>query len=113
VSFGATAVAAALAGTGLLLRAPLAFWLATRRGPVSLAHVWAALLPSLAAGGVAAVAVAVRRFLLPDGLPPVEGLPMAVVTAAAAAMTVFVVVPKSRRALAGLRGVGRLLLRSA
>lgn len=61
--WGAVGVAAALSIVGLTVRMPLAFWLATRRSPVSVADVWRAIAPPASAAlAAAAAAWAARRF---------------------------------------------------
>ena len=44
-----TGVAASLAIAGLLVRLPVAFWLATRRGPVSMGNILTAIAPAACA----------------------------------------------------------------
>ena len=100
IPFGATTVAATLALSGLAIRAPLMFWLAARRGPVDLADVYRALLPSiLAACGVAGAIFALRAFVLPHDIAAESGLLAAVPTGIVAAAAVFGLVPRSRHAL--------------
>src|SRR5260370_36345896 len=61
--WGVVGIAASLALTGLILRTPTAFWLATRRGPVSAGFVWRAVAPPASAAAMVAVAVGcLRRF---------------------------------------------------
>ena len=52
--WGVTGVAASIAVAGLLVRLPLAFWLATRRGPVSMGHILTAIAPAACAAIAAA-----------------------------------------------------------
>ena len=47
--WGVTGVAASIAIAGLLVRLPVAFWLATRRGPVSMGHILTAIAPAACA----------------------------------------------------------------
>lgn len=108
--YGATAVAAALAVSGLLVRAPIVFWLATRRGPVGLAQVYRTLLPSLlAALGVAGSIAVERAFVLPHDTAAEPGMLLAVPTGILAAAAVFWLVPRSRHSLIRFCGARRLL----
>ena len=111
--FGATTVAATLALSGLTIRAPIMFWLAAQRGPVSLPDIYGALLPSvLAAGGVGGAIYALRIFVLPHDIAAEPGLLAAVPTGILAAALVFCLVPRSRHALIRvfrLCGGGKLL----
>jgi PST family polysaccharide transporter len=59
--WGAVGIAAALAIVGLVLRTPVAFWLATRRGPVSVADTWRAVAPPASAALAAAAAAWTAR----------------------------------------------------
>jgi polysaccharide transporter, PST family len=63
LNWGVVGIAAALATVGLLVRIPVAFWLATRHGPVSAGFVWRAIAPPASAAAAVAVAVGyLRRF---------------------------------------------------
>lgn len=59
--WGAVGVAASLAIVGLTIRTPVAFWLATRRGPVSAADTWRAIAPPASAALAAAAAAWLAR----------------------------------------------------
>lgn len=108
--YGVEAVAAVLGVSGLVVRAPVMFWLAARRGPVALSQVWGAIMPSiLAACSVVAAVCVLRRFVLAPDIAPLEGLAAAVPTALLTTLVVFWLVPKSRQALHGLVGAGKLL----
>lgn len=63
--WGAVGVAASLAIAGLVVRTPVAFWLATRRGPVRQRDVWRAVAPALAAATAAAAAALAVRVVVP------------------------------------------------
>jgi PST family polysaccharide transporter len=103
-----------LAVSGLLVRAPVVFWLATRRGPVGLAQIYRTLLPSvLAAIGVAGSIAMERVFVLPHGTGAEPGMLLAVPTGILAAVAVFWVVPRSRHSLIRFCGAGKLLWGSA
>jgi polysaccharide transporter, PST family len=61
--WGVVGIAASLAVMGLFVRTPVAFWLATRRGPVSARFVWRAVAPPASAAAMVALAVGcLRRF---------------------------------------------------
>lgn len=111
--FGVVAVAASLAGAGLFIRMPVAFWLSTRRGPVRMLDLWWTVLPSgIAAGAVALAVWAVRHFALPPDASLLLGYAIAVPTAALSAIVVFSAFAKSRQSLFALWRVPRLLLNS-
>lgn len=96
--WGAVGIAASLAIVGLVLRAPVAFWLATRRGPVSMADTWRAVAPPASAAlAAAAAAWAARAFMLRE----VSVQAVATVGAAAflAALLVLLAWPETRRDL--------------
>jgi len=66
LQWGAVGVAASLSIVGLVGRTPVAFWLATLRGPVSVAETWRAVAPAISAAlAAAAAAWAVRAILMP------------------------------------------------
>jgi PST family polysaccharide transporter len=112
--FGATTVAAALALSGLVARAPVMFWLASRRGPVGLAEIYGALVPSVLAACVVASAIgALRAFVLPHDTGAEAGMLVAVPTGILAATAVFWLLPRSRLALIRFCGAGKLLWSSA
>jgi PST family polysaccharide transporter len=101
--FGVTFVAASLAVVGAALRAPVAFWLSSRRGPVSLGNIVGAIAPSVAAGvATTGVVVALRRIFLNGDLPATEALAVSIGVALPAALAIFSVIPQSRRTLHGL-----------
>ncbi len=111
LSFGATAVAATLALTGLFVRAPVGFWLATRRAPVGLGRLYRTLAPAaLAACTAALVVLALRHFVLPAGIAPLRGLAAAGPAGAIAILAVYGLVPDSRQALIGVWQRGRSLM---
>lgn len=111
LAFGATAVAATLAVTGLFVRAPVGFWLATRGAPVGLGQIYRILAPpALAACSAALVILALRHFVLPAGLTPVQGLLAVLPAGAAIILAVYGLVPASRHALVGAWRRGAALL---
>jgi PST family polysaccharide transporter len=94
--WGAVGVAAALSIVGLTVRTPVAFWLATRRSPVSIADVWRAIAPPASAAlAAAAAAWTARRFTSLD----VSAEAAATVGAAAflAVLLVLLAWPETRR----------------
>lgn len=100
LSFGVTAVAAALAAIGVVARAPIAFWLSTRRGPVSLIDIVTSILPSVIAGLITLGAILVLRSLpFLSNLPAIDSLAIAAVTAIPVTLAAYCVIPRSRRAL--------------
>jgi PST family polysaccharide transporter len=62
--WGAVGVATSLATAGLAVRTPVAFWLATRRGPVSAVDAWRAVAPPASAAFAAAVAASAVRAIV-------------------------------------------------
>jgi len=108
--FGVVGVAAFYAIGGLLVRAPLAFWLGSRRGPVGARDLWRSIAPSLCtAFAVGGALWALRQTPLAGGASPLEGLAVAGLAGAAVAATVFAAIPQSRAALASLAQLSRLL----
>lgn len=97
VHWGAVGIAASLAAVTLLIRMPLAFWLSTRRGPVSTGMLWRAIAPP--ASAALAVAGAVGWLWR---LEPAPTLPVLAGTAALAfsvCLLVLVIWPETRREL--------------
>ncbi|MEA2807194.1 MAG: hypothetical protein QOJ17_1335, partial [Rhodospirillaceae bacterium] len=73
--WGVTGVAASIAVVGLLVRLPVALWLATRCGPVAMDHVLTAVAPAACAAVVAAAATSALRYgVLADTAPTVSGV---------------------------------------
>lgn len=111
VRYGPAAVAAAYALSGALLRAPILFHLAGRRGPVSRHDLMTMMvLPALAAAA-AAVGVAVTdRLAVIDALPGIAQVAVLAAVACAVALILYAAVPRGRRALAETLRLPRLLL---
>lgn len=63
--WGAVGVAASLAVAGVAVRTPVAFWLATRHGPVRQRDVWRAVVPPLTVAVAAAAAALAVRAVVP------------------------------------------------
>ena len=73
--WGVTGVASSVAVAGLVVRLPVAFWLATRRGPVSMGDIMTAIAPAVSAAVMASITVwAVRHAALVEGAPSVGGV---------------------------------------
>jgi PST family polysaccharide transporter len=108
LKWGVVGVAASIALAGLLVRLPLAFWLASRRGPVSVGHILSAIAPAVSAAlAAAAAAWALRHYAFPEAMPTVTGM-LLVGAGGLAAMALAVLAwPETRREL---RNAGRSLL---
>lgn len=68
--WGAVGVAASLSIVGVVARTPVAFWLATRHGPVSLAETCRAIAPPVSAALAAAAAAWAMRTIVSPGISP-------------------------------------------
>jgi PST family polysaccharide transporter len=100
---GAVGVAAAIAVVGLVVRAPTAFWLSTRQGPVTQRDVYAAVLPAIVAAVIAAAcAWALRRFYLADVAVSVSGVAWVALTALGAMAFTLLAFAETRRELMAL-----------
>ena len=100
LSWGVTGVAASLAIAGLLVRLPVAFWLATRRGPVSMGHILTAIAPAACAAIVAAAATgALLHRVFADTGPTVAGVLLVGAGGLAAAGLTVLAWPEIRREL--------------
>lgn len=96
--WGAIGVATSLAIVGLFIRLPVAFWLATRRGPVSAADTWRAIAPpAVAALAAATAAWMTREFIAPE--MTVQAVAAVVAAALLAVMVVLLAWPETRREL--------------
>ena len=114
LSFGVVGVAACYALGGLVFRAPLAVWFATRNGPVRSSELYAATVPAgCGALGVAIAVWALRQATWIGGLMSVERLAIALVVALIAAAAIYAVLPRSRRALLTLGSLPRVLAKPA
>lgn len=96
--WGAVGVAASLAGVGLAARTPVAFWLATRRGPVRLGDVWRATAPPLCAAVAAAAAACAARAAVPRDIS-VQSVTAVGAAALVAILLALLVWPETRREL--------------
>lgn len=106
--WGVVGVAGFYAFGGLFIRAPLAFWLATRRGPVTMADLYRAILPSISAALAVGVVGLLGRQLADPGLTT-PALGMVGLAAVAAGIATFAAIPQSRRALLALTRVAILI----
>lgn len=108
VSFGPAAIALCYAVGGLFLRLPMSIWLATRKGPVSLHDVVAAVLPSFAAAPCVAGAVwLLRQEVAWDFVATAGRLLIVALAAVVAAIIAYYAIPQSRRALITLATLHR------
>ena len=99
--WGATGVAASIAVGGLLVRLPVALWLGTLRGPVSMGNILTAIAPAACAAVAAGAAVwALRHAVLIDEIPTLGGMLMAGLVGATAIGLTLVAWPETRGELA-------------
>lgn len=100
LSWGVTGVAASLAIAGLLVRLPVAFWLATRRGPVSMGHILTAIAPAACAAiAAAAVTGALLHRVFADTGPTVAAVLLVGAGGLAASGLTVLAWPETRREL--------------
>jgi PST family polysaccharide transporter len=96
-------IATSIALVGLLVRLPVAFWLATRRGPVSMSNILSAIAPAVSAAlAAAAAAWLLRHYAFPGGGPSIAGLLVVGAGGALAMVLVVLAWPETRRELLGL-----------
>jgi PST family polysaccharide transporter len=102
--WGVTGVAAAIAVAGLLVRLPVAFWLATRHGPVSMANIVTAIAPAVCAAVMASIAVWAVRYavLAGEGAPTVGGVLLLALCGLAAIGLAVLAWPETRSEIARL-----------
>jgi PST family polysaccharide transporter len=100
--WGVVGIAASLALVGLFVRTPVAFWLVTRRGPVSAGFVWRAVAPPVSAAVMVAVSVGCLRRWEPE--PTLGALAATAVIGLSAAILVLLAWPEIRRELRQLLG---------
>ena len=110
--FGAFGVAAAFAAGSFALRLPVSFWLATRRGPVTMGDLIGAVLPALTASAAVAVAAyGLRQVFTPHNLTEIAwAYAVTVPVAAFAAILAFLTFPQSREALGAMARLPQLLI---
>jgi PST family polysaccharide transporter len=104
--WGVIGVAASIAIVGLLLRTPLAFWLAARRGPVEVGAVWRAIAPPASIALAIAVIVGGLRSVTPDPTP--AAMAVVAATALTVALAGLLVWPETRREVRQILAGGRL-----
>ncbi len=100
LQWGVNGVAAALAIGGLTLRTPIAFWLATRQGPVRVADIWRAIAPAASTAIAVAGAVLLVRRVEPD--PTAAGIASVGAAALVVALLGLLAWPETRRELVAL-----------
>jgi PST family polysaccharide transporter len=104
--WGVTGVAASLAGVGLVVRLPLAFWLSTRRGPVTMGLLWRSIAaPASAAAAVAASVGYLRQF---EPEPTLLALATTAALALSVALLALLAWPETRREICMIVSSGRL-----
>jgi PST family polysaccharide transporter len=110
--FGAVGVAASVACIGLCVRLPLGFWLATRRGSVSLRALYGALVvPAIAAIATGAAAGSLRLFVLREPGMTVGNVALVGTGGIVAAVIVVLASSETRREMRDLAYAGLRLLR--
>jgi PST family polysaccharide transporter len=114
LTFGPAGVAAALMISGLVVRAPLLFWLVGRAGPVRTRDLYAVLAtPAAAFVTVAAATTAARRLLTLDAIAVSAEVAVLLAVSLVSAAAVYLIVPRTRRAIRGLARLPRVLGRMA
>jgi PST family polysaccharide transporter len=106
--WGVIGVATSIAVIGVLVRTPLAFWLATRRGPVGVGAVWHAIAPPASIALAIGLIVGGLRNVTPDPTP--VAMAAVAATALAVALTGLLVWPETRREVRQVLARGRLYL---
>lgn len=98
--FGPIGVAAGFALGTTFVRVPMCFWLAGRKGPVTVADLFGSVAPSVIAGcAVFAAVFAFRHLPLAETASPIVALMLCVCVTFAVAAICFGCMPRSRRAL--------------
>lgn len=98
--FGPIGVAASFATGTLFVRVPLSFWLAGRKGPVTVGDLFGSVAPSAIAGcAVFAGVFAFRHLALVQTASPIVALMLCACAALAIAAICFGCIPRSRRAV--------------
>jgi PST family polysaccharide transporter len=98
--FGPVGVAAGFALGSTFVRVPICFWLAGRKGPVTVADLFASVAPSMIAGGAVFAAVfAFRHLPLVEAASPIVALMLCACATLAVTAICFGCIPRSRRAL--------------
>ena len=98
--FGAVGVAASFALGSTFVRIPVSFWLAGRKGPVTVADLYTSIAPSVIAGcGVFASVLALRQLPGIEAAAPLVALMLCACAAVGVTAVCFGCIPRSRRAL--------------
>jgi PST family polysaccharide transporter len=98
--FGPIGVAASFALGTTFVRVPLSFWLAGRKGPVTVADLYGSIVPSvIAACAVFAAVFAFRHLPLVETAPPIVALMLCACVTLPVTAICFACIPRSRRAL--------------
>ncbi len=111
VSSGPVWVAAAIACSGLIIRLPVQFALAGRKGPVGFLALVRAVTPSAAAAAIVALTTTAMRLLLPASMPAALALALTLLLGASAAIGAYALMPSSRRAMFSIRDQVRAMRR--
>jgi PST family polysaccharide transporter len=103
LTWNVVGVAAALAIASVVVRLPLAFWFASRRGPVSMLNLVTAIAPAVCtAVAGAATAWLLRHYAFPGVEPTLSGVLVVGAGAALAMMLVVLAWPETRRELVNM-----------
>lgn len=98
--FGAVGVAASFALGSTFVRVPVSFWLAGRRGPVTITDLYMSIVPSVTAGcAVFTIVFALRQLPGIETASPFAALMLCACAAFAVTAVCFSCIPRSRRAL--------------
>jgi PST family polysaccharide transporter len=98
--FGPVGVAASFALSSTFVRVPMCFWLAGRKGPVTVMDLYASITPSVvAACAVFAAVFSFRRLPLIEDATPLVALMLCAGVTLAVTVICFGCIPRSRRAL--------------
>jgi PST family polysaccharide transporter len=109
--FGPVGVAASFALSCTFVRVPICFWLAGRKGPVTVADLFASVAPSVIAGcAVFAAVFAFRHLPLVQSASPIVALLLCACVTLAVTAICFGCIPRSRRALLSMRHLSRWFL---
>jgi PST family polysaccharide transporter len=107
--FGAYWVAASVAATGLIVRLPVAFWLASRRGAVRFTDLASTIGPAAFGTVTAVVSGYLARRIIVSSLPPIFEIAFVIGIGAAACVTAFLLLPQSRGAMKGFGAFARVI----
>lgn len=109
--YGPAMIAAAFATSGALIRSPIVFYLAGRRGPVTTRDFPRILMtPVLAAAAAASAVLAADHYAVGAAIEGPAHLALLAAAAVASALVVYGVVPRGRRALIETLRMPRMLI---